>query len=118
MQYPKAVVCLRHIVTLNEDDRTGNLLLLLWLCYMGEWEVVKYQLKTQLKLSESTSKHYSLIIQVITEAVALNIGNNEVCFIYLFSKIHIVLQNSIFLQPFCRLFSFIHLSILIWKNEI
>lgn len=93
MQYLSAIVCLQHVVELDENDRTGHLLLSLWLCYMDEWELIGQQFRTQLTESASSqpiqpNQVYSLIMRVIAEAYTLNTGDDEVCFVLQFKKLH------------------------------
>ncbi|VDM45063.1 unnamed protein product [Toxocara canis] len=71
-EYSKVVVCLAHAIRLNEFDPTCRILILRWLCHLGEWQLAKKQLDIEAKLPPISGTHYDLIIDIYRNIVALN----------------------------------------------
>uniref|UniRef100_A0A915BJN8 Anaphase-promoting complex subunit 5 n=3 Tax=Parascaris univalens TaxID=6257 RepID=A0A915BJN8_PARUN len=76
-EYSKAVVCLAHVVRLNNLDATCRILVLRWLCHLGEWQMTSEQLKIDAKLPKICGTHYEILINIITNMVDLNTQSNK-----------------------------------------
>uniref|UniRef100_F1KSK0 separase n=1 Tax=Ascaris suum TaxID=6253 RepID=F1KSK0_ASCSU len=76
-EYSKVVVCLAHAVRLNNLDATCRILLLRWLCHLGEWQMTSEQLKIDAKLPTICGTHYEILINIIANIVDLNTQPNK-----------------------------------------
>uniref|UniRef100_A0A1I7V8J9 separase n=1 Tax=Loa loa TaxID=7209 RepID=A0A1I7V8J9_LOALO len=72
--YTKAIICLGHVVRLNEGDCHSRLLLTYWLCLLGYWSLAKTQVLCEEEVKRMYSIHKEIINEVINDIIHLHTG--------------------------------------------